>query len=204
MSNLKTQQRWDGTSRFYDLLAYGPERRWGPAKQTLFSRMQPNHKILFAALGTGLDIQFFPPNQTIIAIDISLGMLERAKPRVKNYPGHIEMRQMDIGKLEFPDNHFDQIFTSCTFCSVPNPIHGLKSLYRVLKPGGELSMFEHTGSKIIPFKWLLDLSNPLWKRIGPEMNRDTENNVLQAGFTIQTVNCLFLDVVKTIQAIKAG
>lgn len=204
MDDLITQRRWDGTARFYDLLAYGAERRWGPAKQALFAQMKPGGNILFAALGTGLDIAFFPPNQTITAIDISLAMLERANPRVARYPGRIEVRQMDIHALDFPDNHFDQVFTACTFCSVPEPIRGLESIKRVMRPGGELLMFEHTGSKILPFNWVLDMCNPLCKHIGPEMNRDTVANVHQAGFALQVVNNLFLDVVKTIQARKPG
>ncbi|MBF0438747.1 MAG: methyltransferase domain-containing protein [Magnetococcales bacterium] len=203
MVDNRTERRWDGTARFYDLLAFGAERRWKPAKQHLFARMQPGKKILFAALGTGLDIAFFPPNQEIIAIDISSRMLERAKPRVAVYPGQMEARQMDICDLDFPDGQFDQVFTSCTFCSVPDPMRGLESLYRVLKPGGELWMFEHTGSKVWPFNWVLDMCNPICRHIGPEMNRDTVANVRRAGFRIQSVNNLFLDVVKTIGAVKS-
>ncbi|MBF0125925.1 MAG: class I SAM-dependent methyltransferase [Magnetococcales bacterium] len=200
--DLRTRRRWDGTARFYDLLTYGAERRWGPAKTELFARMRPGGRILFAALGTGLDIPFFPPDREIEAIDISPRMLERARPRVERYPGRIRARQMDIHALSFPDGHFDQVFTSCTFCSVPDPIRGLRSLHRVLRPGGALLMFEHTGSHYWPFNWLLDMCNPLCKSIGPEMNRDTVANVERAGFEIQKIDNLFLDVVKTIRARK--
>ncbi|MBF0295221.1 MAG: class I SAM-dependent methyltransferase [Magnetococcales bacterium] len=202
MADAKTQRRWDGTALFYDLLAHGAERRWGPAKRALFSRMRPGARILFAALGTGLDIACFPPGMEIVAIDISPRMLERAGPRLAGYPGRIEARQMDIHELDFPDDHFEQIFTACTFCSVPDPVRGLKSLRRVLRPGGELAMFEHTGSRCIPFNWLLDMCNPLCRHIGPEMNRDTVANVEKAGFDVMSVNHLFLDVVKTITARK--
>ncbi|MEO5333579.1 MAG: class I SAM-dependent methyltransferase [Magnetococcus sp. YQC-5] len=202
MVDLKTQRRWDGTAGFYDLLAHGPEQRWEPAKRALFSRMRRGNKILFAALGTGLDIAFFPPDQEIMAIDISPRMLERAQPRVVRYMGRIEVRQMDVCVMDFPDGYFDQVFTSCTFCSVPDPIRGLESLHRVLKPEGELLMFEHTGSKILPFKWILDMCNPICRHIGPEMNRDTVANVRRAGFKVESVNNLFLDVVKTIRACK--
>ncbi|MBF0263404.1 MAG: class I SAM-dependent methyltransferase [Magnetococcales bacterium] len=194
--------RWDGTARFYDLLAHGAEKRWEPAKRGLFARMRPDERILFAALGTGLDIVFFPPGRDIAAIDISPRMLERARPRVEAYPGRIEARCMDIGALDFPDQSFDQVFTSCTFCSVPDPMAGLAELKRVMKPGATLGMFEHTGSHLFPFNLLLEMCNPICRHIGPEMNRDTVANVRGAGFVIEAVIPHFLDVVKTIHARK--
>jgi len=193
-----TKRKWDFSSSFYDLMAYGPERRWAPDKRNLFANMQG--KVLFVAMGTGQDIPFFPPGRDIVGIDISPQMLARARTRAANYVGLLDLQVMDIHKLEFPDHSFDQVVTSCTFCSVPNPIAGLTALRRVLKAGGMLYMFEHTGSHVFPFNLMLDVMTPLWKSIGPEMNRDTVANVKKAGFEIQQVNNIYLDVVKTIIA----
>ena len=193
-----TKRKWDFSSNFYDLLAYGPERRWAPDKRKLFANM--HGKVLFVAVGTGQDIRFFPPGMDIVGIDISPRMQAKAKTRAANYAGTLDLRVMDVHALEFPDHNFDQVMTSCTFCSVPNPVAGLKALRRVLKPGGMLYMFEHTGSHVFPFNLLLDVMTPLWKPIGPEMNRDTLANVEKAGFEIQQVNNVYLDVVKTIIA----
>ena len=159
--------------------------------------------ILFMALGTGLDIPAFPPGKHIHAIDISPRMLEQAQPRIEAYEGSIDARVMDVHELDFDDNSFDQIFTSCTFCSVPNPVAGLESLRRVLRPGGELLMFEHTGSRYYPFKIMMDLMTLLTEKIGPAMNRDTVANVRTAGFHVIEINNIFMDVVKTIRAKKA-
>lgn len=49
-----TRRKWDFSSGFYDLLAYGPERRWAPEKRALFANMRG--KVLFVAIGTGQDI----------------------------------------------------------------------------------------------------------------------------------------------------
>jgi ubiquinone/menaquinone biosynthesis C-methylase UbiE len=193
-----TKNKWDFSSSFYDLLAYGPERRWAPDKRDIFANM--HGKVLFVAVGTGQDIHCFPPGRNIIGIDISPRMLAKAKTRAANYAGFLDLRVMDIHKLEFPDHSFDQIVTSCTFCSVPNPVAALTALRRVLKAGGMLYMFEHTGSHVFPFNLMLDVMTPLWKPIGPEMNRDTVANVEKAGFEIQQVNNIYLDVVKTIIA----
>jgi ubiquinone/menaquinone biosynthesis C-methylase UbiE len=193
-----TKSKWDFSSLFYDLLAHGPERRWAPHKRDLFANMQG--KVLFLAIGTGQDIPFFPPGQDIVGIDISPRMLAKARIRAANYPGSLDLRVMDVHALEFPDHSFDQVVTSCTFCSVPNPVAGLAALRSVLKVGGMLYMFEHTGSHVFPFNLMLNIMTPLWKPIGPEMNRDTVVNVQKAGFEIQKVNNIYLDVVKTIVA----
>ena len=195
-----TRNKWDFSSSFYDLLAYGPERRWAPFKREIFANL--HGKVLFVAVGTGQDIRFFPPGRDIVGIDISPRMLAKAQARAANYTGSLDLRVMDVHALEFPHHSFDQVVTSCTFCSVPNPVAGLTALRRVLKAGGILYMFEHTGSHVFPFNLLLDVMTPLWKPVGPEMNRDTVANVEKAGFEIQLVNNIYLDVVKTIVAIS--
>jgi ubiquinone/menaquinone biosynthesis C-methylase UbiE len=184
-----------------DLMAgYGPERRWRPAKLELFEQMRRDADILFLALGTGLDIACFPPGCTITAIDISPKMIEIARPKIADYDGAITAQLMDVHEMSFPDEHFDQVFTSCTFCSVPRPVDGLKALYRVMKPGAELHMFEHTGSEIFPFSLMMRLMSPLASRAGPELDRPTVDNVRAAGFEVTAVNNVYLDTVKTIHA----
>jgi len=195
-----TQARWDKAAPSFDVMAgYGPEKRWEPYKTELFSRMG-HGRVLFCALGTGLDIPFFPSGRKLVGIDISEKMLEVARPRIDAYDGEIDVRMLDVHDLPFEDHEFDQVFTSCTFCSVPNPVRGLEGLRRVLKPGGELHMFEHTGSKYYPFRWMMNAMTPLLRSRGTEMNRDTVANVEAAGFTLREVRHVFLDVVKTIHA----
>jgi hypothetical protein len=62
-------------------------------------------------------------------------------------------------------------------------------------------MFEHTGSRYFPFNALLHLMNPIARLTGPEINRDTVDNVRRAGFDLVEVRHAFLDVVKTIHAV---
>ncbi|MBN7795207.1 class I SAM-dependent methyltransferase [Parahaliea mediterranea] len=204
MVDTLTQAKWDKAAPTFDLMAgRGAEVRWRPHKERLFGRMGDGD-ILFMALGTGLDIAAFPPGKRITAIDISPAMLAVAAPRVAAYDGELEARVMDVHELEFDDNHFDQVFTSCTFCSVPDPVNGLRSLYRVMKPGAELCMFEHTGSRFYPFRGMMNLMSLLTEKLGPAMNRRTVDNVVAAGFELVEVNHIFLDVVKTIIARKPG
>jgi ubiquinone/menaquinone biosynthesis C-methylase UbiE len=201
MPDLATRAKWDKIAPKFDTMAgAGAEVRWKPFKQALFANMEG--RILFLALGTGLDIPTFPPGQDITAIDISPKMIEQAQQRIVEYDGTIRAEVMDVHEMPFAPGSFDQVYTSCTFCSVPKPVEGLKALHRVLKPGGRLFMFEHTGSRFYPFKPMMDMMTLLTQRLGPAMNRTTVANVRAAGFRITEVNNIFLDVVKTIKAVK--
>lgn len=195
-----TQNKWDRAAATFDVMAgYGPEKRWEPFKRRFFSRMGEG-RILFLAVGTGLDIPFFPEGRDILGLDISPRMLEVAKPRIDAYSGTLETQVMDVHDMPFEDASFDQVFTSCTFCSVPEPIAGLAALRRVLKPEGTLHMFEHTGSRYYPFRLMMNLMTQLSRRFGPDMNRKTVENVEAAGYRITEVEHVFLDVVKMIHA----
>lgn len=201
ITDKKTQKKWDRVAPSFDVMAgAGAEKRWAEHKKELFSHM--DGKILFLALGTGLDIPSFPNGKTIEAIDISPKMLEQAQSRIEAYEGSIHAQVMDVHQLDFPDNYFDQVYTSCTFCSVPDPVKGLKSLYRVLKPGGEIRMFEHTGSRYFPFNLMMNFMTLLTHNFGPDMNRKTVSNVEQAGFRLVSVEPVYIDVIKKITATK--
>jgi hypothetical protein len=47
---------------------------------------------------------------------------------------------------------------------------------------------------------MLDLMYPVFRNLGPDINRDTVANVREAGFQVTKVSNVFLDVVKTIEA----
>jgi len=194
------KRKWDGAANSFDFLSFGDDKRFAGYKRRLFAKMYG--KSLMVATGTGNDFKFFPPGQDIVALDISPKMLEKAAPRAVGYPGTLTLREMDVCKLDYPDNTFDTVVTVCTFCSVPKPIVGLTELRRVLKPGGQILMFEHMRSAIAQFGVLLDMMTPLTRRLGPDLNRDTIGNVLKAGFRLRRVENVYMDIVRIIEAVK--
>lgn len=194
----RLQSKWDRASRTYDFVTWGDERRFAAAKRALFAKM--SGECLMVATGTGNDFRYFPAGLAITAIDVSVSMLERARRKAEGYPGRLELRAMDVQALEIADATFDTVVTVCTFCSVPDPIRGLRELYRCLKPGGNLLMFEHVRSRIGPIAIVQDLLTPLTRCMGPDMNRETVANVLRAGFEVCREANVYLDVVKMIEA----
>ena len=190
---------WDLRARFYDVCE-GSDLRRGPAKAELFRHMRG--RVLFVAVGTGLDIKRFPPGLEIVGIDISGAMLRRAQARTHLYPGKMRLLRTDAERLPITDASFDSVVTSCTMCSVPDPVGVLHELHRVLRPGGSLLMFEHVRSRNPIFGLALDFMT-LWTRMsGTEMNRNTVENAITAGFRVTDVESVYLDIVLAIRGTK--
>ncbi len=108
---------------------------------------------------------------------------------------------MDVQHLEFPDQVFDTVFATFVFCSVPDPVLGLKELRRVCKPDGRLLLLEHMRPGNPLLGTLFDLLNPLVVRMmGANINRRTVENIRRAGWQIRVDEQLSSDIVRWIEA----
>ena len=197
---LTAREKWDWLSLTYDWMTFGEDRRQGAEKRRLFAKIQG--RTLLVAIGTGNDLKYLPSDCNLIAIDISPRMIQRGRTKARREGGNIRMVLTDAQRLAFGDQTFDTVLTVCTFCSIPDPVQGLQEVYRVLKPAGQLLMFEHVRSKISPFALILDVMTVLTRKFGPDLNRDTVGNVLQAGFRLEREENVYLDIVKIIEAVK--
>jgi len=193
--------KWNSASKYFDFANLGIERRYGEYKRMLFTKCRG--KVLLVAAGTGLDFPYFPKGLEITAIDFSPKMVEKAKEKSGAYTGKLEVVEADVMNLDFPDESFDTVATSCTFCSVPDPVKGLKEIHRVLKPDGRLLMFEHVRAGNILLGAMMDIATPIFKKFGPEFNRRTGDNIRKAGFIITREYNVYLNMVKLFEAVRA-
>lgn len=196
----RTRARYDRNARFYDLMESGPERKFTPWREDLWSRVR-GPRVLEVGVGTGKNISYYPKDIEVTAIDLSPRMLERAKRRAHQEGAVVDLIEADAQALPFPDASFDDAVATFVFCSVPDPVLGLSELRRVLVPGGQLLLLEHGLSHKPLLKPLMRLLNPLMVRMsGANIDRETVENVRRAGFKNLRVENLWLDIVKLIEA----
>lgn len=156
-------------------------------------------KVLEVGVGTGKNIEYYPDDIDITAIDFSEKILERAREKTKLFNKKVNLIQMDAQDLEFPDNTFDVVFTTCVFCSVPDPIKGLMEIRRVCKPDCKIIMIEHVRSERKVLGLIMDVLNPIVVNVyGANINRRTVENIYKSGYTNVKVTNLSGDIVKKI------
>ncbi|MGM0368436.1 MAG: class I SAM-dependent methyltransferase [Actinomycetota bacterium] len=202
--NKKSQKKYDRNARLYDLVEF-------PLERLIYSRLRKKYfsplkgKILDVGIGTGKNIDYYHRKAEVTGIDFSTGMLEKARKKLSgSNRKNIVLTPMDVENMSFGPNSFDYVITSTVFCSVPNPVKGLKEIRRVLRPEGKAVMIEHVRSQGRLTAFVQDLLNPLVRFLtGVNINRDTGENIKRAGMEIvREENLAFGDIFKLFIAKK--
>jgi len=186
-----TRARYDRLARVYDLMEALIERfnfrRW---RERLWSRVRGEH-ILEVGVGTGKNMPFYPPEAQVTAVDLSKKMLAQARKQAQQLGLEVDLRTMDVQHLDFPDDSLDAAVATFVFCSVPDPVLGLKELARVVRPGGQIILLEHVRARHPILGRIMDWLNPLMVRVmGANINRRTVENVQKAGLSLRKVEDL--------------
>lgn len=187
-----TRKRYQRLSKFYDLMESVAERRYHPWREQLWSKVI-GESVLEVGVGTGKNMPYYPAGVHITGIDLTPGMLEQARQKAKafGFDSRVDFKIDDAQALDLPDNSFDTALATFVFCSVPNPVLGLRALKRVVKPGGRILLLEHMRSSNPALGKIMDWLNPLVVRImGANINRRTVDNIRQARLEIEQVEDL--------------
>jgi ubiquinone/menaquinone biosynthesis C-methylase UbiE len=144
--------------------------------------------ILEIGCGPGANFAHYRPQARVTATDYSEHMLKRAREEaaLPSVQATITLQQADIGALSFPDASFDAVVSTLVLCSVPDQSRALAELQRVLRPGGELRLWEHVRSDR---RWVAaaqTAANPIYSPCadGCHLNRDTAAAITTAGFEV--------------------
>ena len=195
------QRRYQRQAVIYDLVEGPAELLLNRWRRRFWGLVPADSRVLEIGVGTGKNLRWHPPQVSVTAVDFSPRMLARATRRTPRPDARPGFALMDAQTLAFADASFDVVVATFVFCSVPDPILGLQEARRALQPNGRLLLLEHVRSGLPVVGRGMDLLNPLTVRLqGVNVNRDTVDNVRQAGFRILEVDNLFLDIVKLIVA----
>jgi len=196
-----TKARYNRIAPLYNFIEAIPEMMFKPWRKKLLAKAKGT--ILEIGVGTGKNFPHYPSGASVTGIDIAERMLVFSRKKASDLGLSFDLGEGDVQNLNFPDNSFDTAVATFVFCSVPDPVQGLRELRRVVKPSGRILLLEHVRIDKPIIGWLMDRLNPWVVRImGANINRRTLENVQKAGLRIESVEHLgLMKMVKMISAI---
>jgi ubiquinone/menaquinone biosynthesis C-methylase UbiE len=193
----KASVSYDRQMQFCDRVLLGDSRPWVCAQATGHS--------LEVAIGTGLNLPFYPAGVELTGIDFSPAMLGIAQTRARQLGRTIDLQEADAQALPFPDASFDTVVCTFALCSIPDERRAVGEMIRVLRPGGLLLLADHIAGATWPVRGLqriLELATvPLQ---GEHMLRRPLRQVQAEGLQIERRERFKAGMVERLAARKAA
>ncbi len=195
---------WDRKADGYDReMAVWDRRLFGDSREWACGRVAG--AVLEVAVGTGLNLPFYPRDATLTGIDLSEGMLGIARDRATSLGRPVTLRQGDAHALLFADGSFDTVVCTFGLCAIPDHELAVAEMVRVLRPGGRLILVDHVASSARLARagqWLLErITVPL---AGEHFRRRPLRHVEARGLPIDERERFKLGMVERLVARKPG
>ncbi|MDQ2881462.1 MAG: class I SAM-dependent methyltransferase [Actinomycetota bacterium] len=129
---------YDREMRFFDRVLFSDTRRW--------ICQQATGEVLEVAIGTGLNLEHYPPDVALTGIELSPDMLAIARRRADELDRRVELRVGDAEALDIPSATFDTVVCTFSLCAIPDHHKALTEMTRILRPGGVLLLADHVAS----------------------------------------------------------
>jgi ubiquinone/menaquinone biosynthesis C-methylase UbiE len=153
-------------------------------------------RILEIGFGTGRNLTHYPPTvRRIEAIDPDLDLDRVSMPRIAHAAIEVDFHHLDAEHLPFEGERFDTVVSTFTLCSIPDVVHALGEVRRVLKPGGQFLFLEHGRAPDPAVARWQDRLNRAWRPVagGCHLNRPMRELIEGAGLEIGPVQHYYLE-----------
>jgi ubiquinone/menaquinone biosynthesis C-methylase UbiE len=147
-------------------------------------------RVLEVGAGNGLNFAHYPPTVTeVLAVEPEPYLRAVAQAAAGQAPVPVRVVDGTADALPAPGASMDAAVASLVLCSVPNQVHALGELYRVLRPGAELRFYEHVRADTAGLARVQRLADVIWPSLlgGCHTSRDTVAAITTAGFQITSV-----------------
>lgn len=180
------------TSRCYDVWAGFYDRTFGALvhKRQIRAieelRPDPGDRVLDLGVGTGMTLEHYPDNITVVGMDLSWGMLEKANAKCREQQlDHCRLVQGDAMAPPFAERSFDHIIVTHTVSVVSDPPRLLQWCQRMIKPGGRIIVLNHFRSDNPVIGTLEKVANPLCVHIGWRSDLSLEDCLTGVDLAVQ-------------------
>jgi len=118
----------------------------------------PGDRVLIPGVGSGHDLPALPKDVKVEGVDISESMLAvaRAKLKLNGLEKNVNLSIMDAENLVFPNDMFDKAILSLFLTCVFDQKKAFAEVVRVVKPGGEILIYDHLVRKKRWSQYFLD------------------------------------------------
>jgi ubiquinone/menaquinone biosynthesis C-methylase UbiE len=187
------RDEYDREAATYDRSAWLDRFLIGDSRALLCG--QATGRTLEVAIGTGLNLEHYPPDIQLTGVDLSAGMLAVAAKRANVSGVGVTLVHADAQKLPFRDASFDTVVCTLALCAVPDQATVIAEMHRVLTPGGQLLLVDHIEYARVPMRWV----EPLRTRLHAPRRRPLDL-LRPQGFDIDRLDRLILGFVDRIIA----
>ena len=127
----------------------------------------PGEKLLEIGVGSGQSLGLYPENISVVGIDISEKMLNKASAKIgRERVTNKQLLMMDAELLEFADNSFDKIAIMHVYSVVPCPDKMINEVMRVCKPDGDIFILNQFDADFPFINFFKKILSPLKNIIG--------------------------------------
>jgi SAM-dependent methyltransferase len=145
--------------------------------------------VLDVGCGPGTNFPHYGPGARVTAVDYNPGMIALARRALPAPHASVTVQVADAMALPFEDETFDAYVSTLVLCSVPDLGRAVDEAWRVLRPGGEVRIFEHVRSRSAWRAQLQTWLSPAWGVVadGCRLDRDTLGAFRRRGFELVEV-----------------
>ena len=201
-ANEQARVLWDRYAPRYDQHIAVSERLLFPGGRS-WACAQASGRTLEIAVGTGLNLPYYPAGIALAGIDLSPVMLAAARDRARGLGMAADLREASADALPFADGSFDTVVCTVSLCNIPDDRAAVGEMFRVLRPGGRLVLLDHVASDR---RWALAverLLEPLFLRMnGDYLTRRPLPLVEAAGFAVSYSQRSKAGIIERLTAVK--
>ena len=179
------QKRYDRIAPLYDAVDMTEALYKARLRPRLLEGL--SGQILDMGAGTGRNLPFVQNGAQVVGVDLSPGMLARARWRAGRLNMPVGLAVMDVLNIALPDDSVDAVVSAFMLCCLDEALQkpALTELARVCRPGGEVRILDYAFSRRPFWRAVMEVWQPYQKLVfGAAFDRHTTRYLDPAGLEL--------------------